>query len=52
MTGKIGRISDEEITVFDAVGIPTEDSAVAWEVYQKAIQVGVGTYVDFIGLLT
>lgn len=46
VSGKIkGRENNEEITFFKSVGIAYFDLAVAAAVYEKAIQVGVGTRV-------
>jgi len=50
ISGKLGRASDAEVTIFDAAGIPIEDLAVAWDTYQKAAREGIGAYMDFVGL--
>ena len=47
---KEGRVSNEEITLFDATGLAIEDVVVAWEAFKKAEQEGIGNYVDLIGL--
>lgn len=41
-----GRTSPEEITVYGGVGLPFMDLAVAWPVYQAALERGVGTRID------
>jgi ornithine cyclodeaminase len=41
-----GRQSGEEITFFKSVGIAVQDAAVAWQVYKKACQLGVGIEVE------
>ncbi|WP_138007470.1 ornithine cyclodeaminase family protein [Halalkalirubrum salinum] len=42
-----GRQSDEEITVFDSGGTGIETVAAAYMLYQKAIDAGLGTTIDF-----
>ncbi|MEH7126163.1 ornithine cyclodeaminase family protein [Bacillus sp. JJ1532] len=42
-----GRTSPEEITVFGSVGLAFQDLVVAWNVYQKAIEKGIGESFDF-----
>jgi alanine dehydrogenase len=39
---KPGRISDEEITVFDSTGLAIQDIATAWRVYEEAKRKGLG----------
>lgn len=46
---KAGRTSDDEITVFKAVGLAVEDAAVARFVYDKASREGLGKEVDLWG---
>lgn len=44
---KPGRIKEDEITVYGMVGLPFQDLAVAWQVYQTgAGRNDVGTYID------
>jgi len=43
---KLGRASDDEITCWKAVGLATEDAAVARLVYDKAKKEGLGKEVD------
>ena len=42
-----GRADDEEITVFESLGLAAEDLAAAHYVYQKAKRQGTGTPADF-----
>ncbi len=43
-----GRTSDEEITVFDSTGLAVQDIVTAWNVYEKAIEQGVGKKMNFL----
>ncbi len=43
-----GRTSDEEITVFDSTGLAVQDIVTAWNVYEKALQKGVGQKMNFL----
>ena len=43
-----GRSDDDEITVYAPVGLPWQDLAVAWAVYQRAAAAGRGTDVDLL----
>ena len=45
---KRGRISDEEIIVFDSTGTALQDIASAAIVYEKAIQKNIGVRLDFV----
>jgi ornithine cyclodeaminase len=48
LTGKHpGRTSDAEITLFRSLGLAVEDVAAGWLVYQRALERGLGTRVDF-----
>jgi alanine dehydrogenase len=42
-----GRADDDEITVFESLGLAAEDLAAASYLYQKAARLGVGAAVDF-----
>jgi ornithine cyclodeaminase/alanine dehydrogenase-like protein (mu-crystallin family) len=42
-----GRADDEEITLFESLGLAAEDLAAASYLYEKAIRVGAGTAADF-----
>ena len=42
-----GRNSDDEITVFESLGLAAEDLAAASYLYQKAVRLGAGTWADF-----
>jgi ornithine cyclodeaminase len=44
-----GRRAPEEITVFKSLGLAVEDVASAHHIYQKAVEMGVGTWVEFGG---
>ena len=43
---KSGRISDDEIIVFDSTGMALQDVVTAATVYEKAVKDGVGTLID------
>jgi ornithine cyclodeaminase len=43
---KTGRKSPDDITIYGMVGLPFEDLAASWLVYNKALKSGVGTEVD------
>ncbi|MCK9152350.1 alanine dehydrogenase [Methanobacterium alcaliphilum] len=43
-----GRISDEEITIFDSTGLAVQDIATSWTVYEKAIEMKIGRSIDFL----
>jgi len=48
VTGKIaGRENDEEITVFKSVGLAIQDMSTAFHVYNKAVEMDVGTDFEF-----
>jgi ornithine cyclodeaminase/alanine dehydrogenase-like protein (mu-crystallin family) len=42
-----GRADDDEITLFESLGLAAEDLAAASYVYEKAARLGVGTAADF-----
>jgi alanine dehydrogenase len=44
-----GRTSPEQVTLFKSLGLSIEDLAAACHVYQKAKELGVGTWVDIGG---
>lgn len=44
---KPGRETDEEITVFDTVGMAVQDMGMALSIYTKALAQGLGTSFDF-----
>ncbi len=46
---KPGRLSPQDITVFGSVGLAFQDLAAAWQVYQRALERGVGRRVDWLG---
>ena len=49
VTGKKkGRVSEDEITIFDSTGLAIQDIATAWMIYKKAKEAGVGTEVELL----
>ena len=42
-----GRLRDDEITVFESLGLAAEDLAAAVYLYEKAARLGAGTAADF-----
>jgi alanine dehydrogenase len=44
---KIGRVTDDEIIVFDSTGVAIEDAVAAGAVYERALANGIGTDFDF-----
>lgn len=44
---KLGRTSEEEITIFDSTGVALEDVAAAVVVYERAVREGVGSGIEF-----
>jgi ornithine cyclodeaminase/alanine dehydrogenase-like protein (mu-crystallin family) len=42
-----GRATDDEITVFESLGLAVEDLAAASLAYRKAADSGAGTWLDF-----
>jgi alanine dehydrogenase len=49
ITGKAkGRVSDEDITIFDSTGLAVQDVVTAWKIYEKAVKMGVGTNINFL----
>jgi ornithine cyclodeaminase/alanine dehydrogenase len=44
---KRGRISNDEIFVFDSTGVAIEDAVAATAVYEKACAASIGTYFEF-----
>lgn len=43
-----GRISDEDITIFDSTGLAVQDVVTAWKIYEKALKNGVGANINFL----
>jgi alanine dehydrogenase len=43
-----GRVSDDDITIFDSTGLAVQDVVTAWKVYEKAVKIGVGTSINFL----
>lgn len=47
VTGRLeGRLSDDEVTVFDSTGLAIEDIAIASVVYERALEAGAGSKVE------
>ncbi|MGN0659788.1 MAG: ornithine cyclodeaminase family protein [Emergencia sp.] len=46
---KNGRETEEEITIFDSVGLSAQDIAAVEVIYQKALEKGIGREFDFTG---
>ncbi len=44
---KSGRLSNDEIIIFDSTGMALQDVVTAAAVYEKAVAAGVGTRIDF-----
>ena len=44
-----GRVSDEDITIFDSTGLAVQDIVTAWKIYEKAIKKGIGSNINFLG---
>ncbi len=44
-----GRTSDEDITIFDSTGLAVQDIVTAWNIYQKALNNGIGQKMNFLG---
>ncbi len=49
VNGKPGRENDKEITVFDSTGLAVQDVVTAWNIRQKALNIGVGQRINFLG---
>lgn len=50
VTGKKpGRVSEDEITVFDSTGLAVQDIATDWVVYRKALRKGIGKKIELFG---
>jgi len=50
VTGKkLGRISDDEVTLFKSVGLGVQDAAAAYLAYKKAKEAGVGFEAELFG---
>ena len=41
-----GRLSDDEIVIFDSTGMALEDVAAAAAVYERAVRAGCGVKID------
>lgn len=45
---KTGRETKDEITIFDMTGMAIQDNVTALKIYQSALDLGLGTYYDFM----
>lgn len=45
---KTGRTSEEELTIFDTTGMGIQDNALSTMLYKKALELGIGTTIDFL----
>ena len=45
---KLGRASDEELTIFDTTGMAIQDNVTAVKVYELAKEQGLGTWFEFL----
>jgi alanine dehydrogenase len=45
---KSGRSSDQELTIFDTTGMGIQDNTLSTMLYKKALELGVGTTIDFL----
>ena len=43
-----GRISDEDITIFDSTGLAVQDVVTASKVFEKALEKGIGNKINFL----
>ena len=43
---KPGRTRPDQITIFGSVGLAFQDLAAAWQVYNRAMQLGIGTPIE------
>ena len=43
---KPGRVSEDEITVFDSTGLAIQDVIAAWRAYEVAEETGIGQEIE------
>ncbi|MCE5214915.1 MAG: alanine dehydrogenase [Methanobacterium sp.] len=48
VNGIPGRENDKEITVFDSTGLAVQDVVTAWNICQKALEMGIGQNINFL----
>lgn len=48
VTGRIGRGSPDQLTLFKSLGVGLQDIALAELVYRRAVDAGLGRYVEFV----
>ena len=41
-------VSDEDITIFDSTGLAVQDVVTASKVYEKALERGIGSNINFL----
>ncbi|MBQ2690723.1 MAG: ornithine cyclodeaminase family protein, partial [Clostridia bacterium] len=47
MLGKLeGRVNEQEITLFETIGISVEDIAAAYQIYEKAKEQNLGVWLE------
>ncbi len=52
VAGKVpGRSADSDVTIFESHGLGLQDVAVAYRIYQRALEAGVGEKVELFGTL-
>ena len=44
----MGRINEEEITIFDTTGMAIQDNVTSVKIYELALQKGVGSWFEFL----
>jgi ornithine cyclodeaminase/alanine dehydrogenase-like protein (mu-crystallin family) len=45
---KLGRTNDNQVTIYGSVGLAFQDLVGAWHVYQKARELNVGRFINFL----
>jgi ornithine cyclodeaminase/alanine dehydrogenase-like protein (mu-crystallin family) len=45
---KLGRTNDDQVTIYGSVGLAFQDLVGAWNVYQKARELNIGRYINFL----
>jgi ornithine cyclodeaminase len=45
----VGRVSRDNVTIFESLGIALEDLAAAQEIHRRALESGAGTWLDWGG---
>jgi alanine dehydrogenase len=47
---KPGRVSVEEVTIFDSTGMAIQDNTTATAIHRMALERGIGSFFDFLAL--